>query len=89
MNIGLAIKIILPLAQRANISYNHYFPRGNLNDGKAAIPLLKGIDDRLSLTDLKYQTMDAGYDYEAIYQQVYRIRSTVCSSATRRLLPAD
>jgi len=49
------------------------FSSGNLNDGKAAIPLLKGIDERLSLPDLKYQTMDAGYDYEAIYQQVYRM----------------
>ena len=49
------------------------FSSGNLNDGKAAIPLLKGIDERLSLSNLRYQTMDAGYDYEPIYTQVYRM----------------
>src|SRR5699024_9874308 len=46
---------------------------GNLNDGKAAIPLLKRIDERLSLSGLRYQTMDAGYDFEAIYKQVYHV----------------
>src|SRR5690625_1760527 len=49
------------------------FSSGNLNDGKAAIPLLKGINERLSLSNLRYQTMDAGYDYEPIYKQVYRM----------------
>jgi len=49
------------------------FSSGNLNDGKAAIPLLKGIDERLSLSNLRYQTMDAGYDYEPIYKQVYQM----------------
>lgn len=39
---------------------------GNLNDGKAAIPLLKGIDERSSDLSLIYQTIDAGYDYDAI-----------------------
>ena len=50
-----------------------FFSSGNLNDGKAAIPLLKGIHERLSLPKLRYQTMDAGYDYEAIYKQVYKM----------------
>lgn len=49
------------------------FSSGSLNDGKAAIPLLKGIDERLSLPSLRYQTMDAGYDYEPIYEQVHRM----------------
>ena len=49
------------------------FSSGNLNDGKAAIPLLKGIHERLPLSSLRYQTMDAGYDYEPIYEQVYRM----------------
>src|SRR5699024_10237662 len=35
------------------------FSSGNLNDGKAAIPLLKGISERLSLPNLLYDTMDA------------------------------
>ena len=46
------------------------FSSGSLNDGKAAIPLLKGIDN-LHLPNIRYQTMDAGYDYEPIYKQVY------------------
>ncbi|WP_066148204.1 transposase [Neobacillus novalis] len=44
---------------------------GNLNDGKAAIPLLKGIE-KLPLS-IKYGTMDAGYDYTPIYQQLLRM----------------
>jgi transposase len=44
---------------------------GNLNDGKAAIPLLKGIE-RLPLS-IKYGTMDAGYDFVPIYQQIFRM----------------
>jgi len=46
------------------------FSSGNLNDGKAAIPLLKGLEG-LPLSSMRYQTMDAGYDYGAIYQQVH------------------
>ncbi|WP_010532229.1 IS1182 family transposase [Lentibacillus jeotgali] len=49
------------------------FSSGNLNDGKAAIPLLKGIDGHLPLPNLRYQTMDAGYDFEPIYKQVYQM----------------
>ena len=48
------------------------FSSGNLNDGKAAIGLLKGIENLQDL-NISYQTMDAGYDYEAIYEQVYRM----------------
>ncbi|MFC0478058.1 IS1182 family transposase [Robertmurraya beringensis] len=47
------------------------FSSGNLNDGKAAIPLLKGIQERVSLPTLRYETMDAGYDYEPIYTQIH------------------
>lgn len=49
------------------------FSSGNLNDGKAAIPLLKGIQERLPISTLRYETMDAGYDYEAIYTQIHRL----------------
>jgi len=48
------------------------FSSGSLNDGKAAIGLLKGIENLQDL-NVRYQTMDAGYDYEAIYEQVYRM----------------
>ena len=41
-----------------------------MNDEKASIPLLKGIEN-LDLSNIRYQTMDTGYDYEPIYKQVY------------------
>src|SRR5699024_1374936 len=60
------------------------FSSGSLNDGKAAIPLLKGMDERLPLSSLRYQTMDAGYDYETIYEQVHRMgQQTVIAYNTR------
>src|SRR5690625_6801084 len=46
------------------------FSSGSLNDGKAAIPLIKGIES-LKLSNIRYLTMDAGYDYKPIYKQVY------------------
>jgi hypothetical protein len=46
---------------------------GNLNDGKAAIPLLKGIGQLPLL--IHHFMMDAGYDYAAIYQQVHRMEA--------------
>lgn len=46
---------------------------GNLNDGKAAIPLLKGVRERFPQLALRYQTMDAGYDYKPIYEQIHRM----------------
>jgi len=49
------------------------FSSGNLNDGKMAIPLLKGIHENLFLPSLAYQTMDAGYDFEPIYEQIHRM----------------
>ena len=45
---------------------------GNLNDGKAAIPLLKGVKEKLPFLKILYATMDAGYDVEPIYKQVLR-----------------
>lgn len=49
------------------------FSSGNLNDGKAAIPLLKGIQERLSISTIRFGIMDAGYDYDPIYKQIHRI----------------
>jgi transposase len=49
------------------------FSSGNLNDGKAAIALLKGVQERLPLSTLKYEIMDAGYDYEPIYEQIHQM----------------
>jgi transposase len=44
-----------------------------MNDGKAAIPLLKGVQERLIGLPISYATMDAGYDYPAIYKQIYQL----------------
>lgn len=63
------------------------FSSGNLNDGKAAIPLLKGIDEKLSLPNLRYETMDAGYDYEAIYKQVHQMGHQSVIAYNRRNEP--
>jgi len=32
------------------------------------------MDERLSLSTVRYETMDAGYDYKPIYQQVYQMK---------------
>lgn len=63
------------------------FSSGNLNDGKAAIPLLKGLDERLPLKNLRYQTMDAGYDYEPIYEQVHRLGQRAVIAYNKRNEP--
>lgn len=46
---------------------------GSMNDGKAAIPLLKGVA-KLPLS-IRYGMMDAGYDYVPIYQQIHRMEA--------------
>ena len=63
------------------------FSSGNLNDGKAAIPLLKGLDERLPLPHLQYAVMDAGYDYEPIYEQIHRIGHRAVIAYNRRNEP--
>lgn len=60
---------------------------GNLHDAKAAIPLLKGIQERLASLHINYATMDAGYDYEAIYEQVYRIGAHAIIAYNKRNEP--
>ena len=47
----------------------------SLNDGKAAIPLLKGIQERLPSLAIRYGLMDAGYDYVPIYQQLLNMKA--------------
>lgn len=51
------------------------FSSGNLNDGKAAIPLIKGIKEKLPTIPVEHITLDAGYDSPAIYQQIHNIGS--------------
>jgi transposase len=57
---------------------------GNLNDGKAAIPLLKGMTSQFKNYTFKYATMDAGYDYEPIYKQVRLVRAHAIIAYNRR-----
>lgn len=65
-------KCHLAVGTKSQYILQSLFSSANLNDGKAAIPLLKGIDERLPLLSIKHVTMDAGYDYPAIYEQTYR-----------------
>ena len=47
----------------------------SLNDGKEAIALLKGIQERISSLSIRYGLMDAGYDYVPIYQQLLNMKA--------------
>lgn len=60
---------------------------GNLNDGKAAIPLLKGINFNHPGFKFKYTTMDAGYDYEPIYKQIREAKAHGVIAYNRRREP--
>ncbi|RBO98146.1 transposase [Rossellomorea aquimaris] len=66
-------KCHLAIGAKSQYILQSLFSSGNLNDGKAAIPLLKGIKERLASLKINYATMDAGYDYVPIYEQVYRM----------------
>jgi len=60
---------------------------GNLNDGKAAIPLLKGLSYHHSHFKFRYATMDAGYDHEPIYEQVREAKAHAIIAYNRRREP--
>ena len=64
-------KAHLAVGTKSQYILQSLFSSGNLNDGKAAITLLKGIHQRVQLPTLRYETMDAGYDYEPIYEQIH------------------
>ncbi|MCM3365065.1 MULTISPECIES: transposase [Bacillaceae] len=64
-------KAHLAVGTTSQYIFQSLFSSGNLNDGKAAIPLLKGIHERVKLSTLRFGTMDAGYDYEPIYTQIH------------------
>ncbi|MFY0521608.1 transposase [Lysinibacillus sp. UGB7] len=66
-------KCHLAVGAKSQYIVQSLFSSGSLNDGKAAIPLLKGIQERFSSLNIAYATMDAGYDYVPIYEQVYRM----------------
>ncbi|MEK3986379.1 IS1182 family transposase [Paenibacillus sp. FSL K6-3166] len=60
---------------------------GNLNDGKVAIPLLKGLAHRYPNYTFSYATMDAGYDYEPIYKQIRKAKAHAIIAYNRRREP--
>ena len=60
---------------------------GNLNDGKAAIPLLKGLKFHYPNLKYRYATMDAGYDHEPIYEQVREAEAHAIIAYNRRREP--
>lgn len=60
---------------------------GNLNDGKAAIPLLKGLQHQFRSFSFKYATLDAGYDHEPIYQQIRKAKAHGVIAYNRRREP--
>ncbi|MCC3358487.1 transposase [Bacillus sp. REN16] len=66
-------KAHLAVGTTSQYIFQSLFSSGNLNDGKAALPLLKGIHERVKLSTLCFETMDAGYDYDAIYKQIHRM----------------
>lgn len=66
------------------IHYPITFLSNNLNDRKTAIPLLKGINERLSLSTARFHIMNAGYDYEPIYKQVHRMNQQSIITYNRR-----
>ncbi|MGO5011818.1 transposase, partial [Niallia sp. Sow4_A1] len=66
-------KAHLAVGTKSQYIFQSLLSSANLNDGKAAIPLLKGLHEHVLFPSLRYQTMDAGYDFEAIYTQIYRM----------------
>ena len=66
-------KCHLAVGTKSQYILQSLFSSGSLNDGKAAIPLLKGVHERLDSLKIDYATMDAGYDYVPIYEYIYRM----------------
>lgn len=57
---------------------------GSLHDSKAAIPLLKGLEAQFPTYRFRYATMDAGYDYEPIYEEVRKRKAQAITAYNRK-----
>lgn len=66
-------KAHLAVEAKSQSNLHPLFLSESLNDGKAAIPLLKGVHEGLAIPSIRYGIMDAGYDYEPIYEQIHRL----------------
>ncbi|MFB5663137.1 transposase [Alteribacillus sp. HJP-4] len=64
-------KVHLAVDTNSQMILHSMMSSGNLNDGKAAIPLLKGINHLFPRHKWSYAMMDAGYDYEPVYKQIH------------------
>ncbi|WP_160037258.1 transposase, partial [Paenibacillus sp. An7] len=60
----------LAVATQSQYILGSLLSSGSMNDGKAAIPLLKGLRAQFPTYRFSYIAMDAGYDYEPIYEEV-------------------
>lgn len=49
------------------------FSSAHVNDGKMSIPLIKALSERHPYLNIGHILADAGYDYEAVYEQIRRI----------------
>ena len=77
-------KIHLAVGSKSQYILQSLVSSASLNDGKAAIPLLKGVQERLTSLNIQYGTLDAGYDYEAIYTQLYRMEAKAIIAYNKR-----
>jgi transposase len=77
----------LAVGTQSQYIFGSLLSSGNLNDGKAAIPLLKGMDALFPTYSFKFATMDAGYDYEPIYKQVREAKAHSIIAYNRRREP--
>jgi hypothetical protein len=44
-----------------------------MNDGKMSIPLLKALAQRHPYLNIEHVLLDAGYDFDVVYQQARQI----------------
>lgn len=77
-------KAHLAVGTKSQYILQHLLSSGNLNDGKAAIPLLKGIQERLPMLPIKKVMADAGYDLLPIYQQINSMQADAVIAYNKR-----
>lgn len=77
-------KAHLAVGTKSQYIFQSLLSSGNLNDGKAAIPLLKGVKEKLPFVSIRYATMDAGYDVESVYKQVLRLGANAIIAYNKR-----
>lgn len=82
-NVWYGYKAHLAVGTKSQYILHSLMSSGSMNDGKAAIPLLKGIQSIMP-NRMKYGLMDAGYDYVPIYQQISRMNAHAIIAYNKR-----